>query len=249
MCMVCQVVYATTAGVTAFAATAVSGVNQTTNQLLGLQRVPAAVAEITPPDFAEKPVWYTQQLAEEKARAEQRAAAAAAATVKKAPTGKVVSYTISTKGATSSDLGEFAAQVQQTLNDARGWARLGVTFQQVASGGNFKLILSEASQVPTFSSACDTEWSCRVGSSVIINDNRWRGASDSWNASGGSLRDYRHMVINHEVGHWLGHGHLNCSATGQLAPVMQQQSISLQGCSFNPWPLASELWSTQLGIQ
>jgi len=51
-----------------------------------------------------------------------------------------------------------------------------------------------------------------------------------------------------EVGHWLGHDHKVCSGVGQLAAVMQQQSISLGGCNFNPWPLDSELWSTQLGI-
>jgi hypothetical protein len=49
------------------------------------------------------------------------------------------------------------------------------------------------------------------------------------------------MVINHEVGHFIGFGHASCGGAGQPAPVMQQQSISLQGCKFNPWPTASEL--------
>lgn len=224
-------------------ATAVAPVQQS-NQLTSLQQLPAAVAKMTPPTF-EKPEWYQKQVAEDKARAAQSVAKSSA----KPASGRVVTYTIATKGATSSDMGEFASQINQTLNDGRGWARLGVNFQQVTSGGNFNLILSEAALVPSFSSGCDTEWSCRVGSSVIINDNRWSGASESWNAAGGSLHDYRHMVINHEVGYWLGHGHLNCPGAGQPAPLMQQQSISLQGCGFNPWPLDNELWSTQLGIQ
>jgi hypothetical protein len=80
-----------------------------------------------------------------------------------------------------------------------------------------------------------------VGRYVVINQNRWQYASPSWNRAGGSLRDYRHMVVNHEVGHWLGRTHSGCSRSGRPAPVMAQQSIDLQDCRFNPWPLASEL--------
>ena len=54
---------------------------------------------------------------------------------------------------------------------------------------------------------------------------------------------YRHMVVNHETGHWLGHGHLGCAGRGRPAPVMMQQSKGLAGCRHNPWPLPSELWS------
>ncbi|AJA06328.1 membrane protein [Candidatus Nanosynbacter lyticus] len=161
---------------------------------------------------------------------------------------KEVSYTISTKGNVRSNLVEFSKQVSETLNDSRGWSRIGVVFREVTSGGDFDLILSQAELLPTFSSGCDAEWSCRVGKSVIINDNRWSGATTAWNDAGGDMRNYRHMVINHEVGHWLGHGHLNCSGANNPAAVMQQQSIDLQGCAFNPWPLDSELWSTTLGI-
>lgn len=116
-----------------------------------------------------------------------------------------------------------------------------IIFRQVNSGCSFNLVLSAAADVPSFSSACSVEWSCRVGNNVIINLDRWNGASPAWNQAGGTLDDYRSMVINHEVGHFLGFGHSNCSAPGALASVMQQQSISLQGCQFNPWPTASEL--------
>ena len=47
-------------------------------------------------------------------------------------------------------------------------------------GGAFVLVLSEASQVPTFSSGCSAEWSCRVGRYVIINQMRWLHASPMW---------------------------------------------------------------------
>lgn len=158
-----------------------------------------------------------------------------------------VYYTVAKNGSVS-DIDEFATLADQTLNDARGWARLGVRFEKVTSGGTLHFVLAQASALPSYSSGCTSDWSCTVGDTVIINDNRWAAASDSWNAAGGSLRDYRNMVINHETGHWLGHAHEFCSAAGALAPVMQQQSIDLMGCKFNPWPLDSELWSSRLGI-
>ena len=179
-------------------------------------------------------------------KAQDAAAAAAARTVTDTRT---VTYSVTTRGTVTADLAEFRAQAYQTLNDGRGWARMGVAFQEVASGGDFTLVLSEASQVPSFSPGCGAEYSCRAGRYVIINQDRWLGATPSWNSAGGSLRDYRHMVVNHETGHWLGHDHLSCGGAGQAAPVMQQQSIDLQGCGFNAWPLASELWSSQLGIR
>ena len=64
-----------------------------------------------------------------------------------------------------------------------------------------------------------------------------------WNAARRSLRDYRHLVVNHETGHWLGHGHRGCAGSGP-APVMMQQSTGTGGCTFNPWPLPSERWIT-----
>ncbi len=159
-------------------------------------------------------------------------------------TSRVVTYQIQTRGNIQSNLEQFATQVAETYADNRGWSKAGITFQRVESGGQYILVLSEASQVPTFSPGCDAIYSCRAGQYVIINEDRWIGATDTWNSQGGSLRDYRHMVINHETGHWLGHGHYNCQGAGQLAPVMQQQSIDLQGCKFNPWPLDFEIAST-----
>lgn len=155
-------------------------------------------------------------------------------------------YSVETRGMLTASIAEFKQQVNATLNDSRGWQSLGARFNEVASGGNFTIVLAEASWVPSFSpSVCSIVYSCRVGRYVIINQDRWLGASQSWNNAGGSLRDYRHMVINHETGHWLGHGHATCGGAGQLAPIMQQQSIDLQGCAFNAWPLESELWTNQ----
>lgn len=160
-----------------------------------------------------------------------------------------VNYSVERRGTITTSFEEFKQQAHETLNDTRGWSRLGVTFKEVTTGGDFTLVLSEASQVPSFSpGGCDSTYSCNVGRYVIINQDRWLGATDSWNQGGGSLRDYRHMVINHETGHWLGHGHKVCAGPGQPAAVMQQQSITLQGCKFNSWPLSGELYASTLGL-
>ena len=161
-----------------------------------------------------------------------------------------VTYVVATKGNVTASFDEFATQVNQTLNSPEGWSRLGIRFVRVESGGQFTVWLSEASQVPSFSpSGCDAIVSCMVGNNVIINETRWVNGSDAWNAAGGSLRNYRHMVVNHETGHWLGHGHEYCSGPGQPASVMQQQTIDMQGCAPNAWPLQHELYAPKLGIR
>lgn len=246
MCQFCTVVYSGTAMVMAITngpgplvssyASLQSGA-LVSSSLMQLEPLSEKIKLVGIPKVKE-PKWLSDQKNAER-QAAQRAMVA---------NKKVVTYDVTTKGAITASLDDFKKQANETLNDLRGWARMGVVFQEVPANGQFTLVLSEAGQVPSFSSGCDALYSCRAGRYVIINQDRWQGATTPWNAGGGSLRDYRHMVINHETGHWLGHGHKSCSAPGQAAAVMQQQSINLQGCTFNAWPLASELWATQLGI-
>lgn len=160
---------------------------------------------------------------------------------------KRISYTycVSAKGVDESHLGAFRSKLASVYADSRGWGMGGrITFNPVASGCSFTAWLTAAELVPSFSSTiCDSTWSCRVGNNVIINFDRWVSASPAWNGAGGALDEYRSMVINHETGHWLGFSHRFCGGAGQSAPVMQQQSISLQGCNFNAWPSPAELQS------
>lgn len=253
MCRLCSVAYATagmglavTGSISPFAMTTAATSTASpmvANRVMQSNSLPEAVIAIKIPTI-NQPQWLIDQK-----NAESAAKAAAAATKPVPAGGRVITYSVITRGAITADVGQFKQQANATLNDARGWTNLGVTFQEVATGGQFTLALSEASQMTTFSAnGCDTQYSCRVGRYVIINQDRWLGATPSWNTAGGSLRDYRHMVVNHETGHWLGHGHVSCTGAGQAAPVMQQQSISLQGCSFNAWPTSGEMSSTQLGI-
>lgn len=144
------------------------------------------------------------------------------------------------------DISEFERTVYITLNDSRGWPRAGVTFTPIADTDSCDMtfVLAQAHMMKSFSQDCSVQYSCRVGNNVIINEDRWNEATDSWNQASGSLADYRTMVINHETGHRLGHNDNEtvCAASGEPAPLMQQQSMSLRGCTFNEWPLDSELW-------
>ena len=162
-------------------------------------------------------------------------------TVRAADTAAVVyHYSVRDKGNVS-DLEQFAAEAAETYADPRGWTLGGsIRFERVASGGDFTLWLSAASQMSTFGGACGIEWSCRNGRNVVVNEDRWLGASPAWNEAGSALADYRHMVVNHETGHWLGFGHAACTSPGAAAAVMQQQSMGLQRCTANPWPLPGE---------
>ena len=154
---------------------------------------------------------------------------------------RTVRYSVRTRGRMSADVPQFRRLAQQTYDDPRGWRGAGIRFVPVRRGGSFTLWLSTARRVPSFSAQCSAQWSCRVGRNVIINLTRWRHASAAWHRAGRSLRDYRHLVVNHETGHWLGHHHASCPRAGALAPVMMQQSKGTHGCRLNPWPTPGEL--------
>lgn len=147
-------------------------------------------------------------------------------------------YTIETRGGVSSDVGTFAAIARTNLTGGRGWTlEGGISYWQVSSGADLRIVLATPAAVDAAAPGCSATWSCRVGNQVLINEERWNTGTASWT---GSLHSYRHYVINHEVGHWLGLGHWGCPGWGAVAPVMQQQSISMDGCRANTWPLRSE---------
>lgn len=138
-------------------------------------------------------------------------------------------------------LEDFAAEAAAVYADRRGWNLGGsIRFERVGDGGSFTLWLASDDRMATFGGACGRHWSCRNGRHVVINEDRWLGATASWVDAGASLGTYRQMVINHETGHWLGFGHAACPAPGAPAPVMQQQSMTLAECRPNPWPLLTE---------
>jgi Protein of unknown function (DUF3152) len=150
--------------------------------------------------------------------------------------GTLVTYRLEIEGGLPLDGAAVAAQVQRTLTDPRGWQPIEhVAFARTPGPASFELILASPAMVDRLCYPLDTigELSCRNGNRVILNAKRWMNAV-SWYR--GHLDDYRAYLVNHEVGHQLGHGHKSCPAPGAPAPVMLQQSKSLYGCAPNPWP-------------
>ncbi len=159
------------------------------------------------------------------------------------PPERVVTYRIATRGNIVADLGEFAQHVAATLGDPRGWSAGGaVEFRQVPGPAQFTIVLAQASTMASFGPPCHPAWSCRAGSNVIVNQDRWLGATPTWPYG---LDSYRHYVVNHEVGHWMGLSHRNCTGGfWDRAPVMAQQSKggpAKGACRFNVWPNPDEI--------
>ncbi|MFE9688571.1 DUF3152 domain-containing protein [Micromonospora sp. NPDC005806] len=132
---------------------------------------------------------------------------------------------------------EFAAEVTRTLNDARGWTADGrLRLRRVAWGqpADFTIYLvTPGTRDELCQDRRDGYTSCRNGDRVVLNVARWVKGVPGY---GASLTTYRQYMINHEVGHRLGHGHERCPGRGRPAPVMQQQTLGLHGCTANAMP-------------
>jgi hypothetical protein len=136
----------------------------------------------------------------------------------------------------------FAEAVQSTLGDPRSWGNGGrMSFQRVgadeAAAGDFdfKVSLVSPGHMETYCPGVGTGGytSCRYADRAVINLARWATAVPDY---AGDVATYRLYVVNHEVGHVLGNGHLDCPGAGEVAPVMQQQTLGLDGCVKNAWP-------------
>ncbi|MFV0253701.1 MAG: DUF3152 domain-containing protein [Beutenbergiaceae bacterium] len=150
-------------------------------------------------------------------------------------TGANITYSVQVESGLPIIGSTFADQVHTILNDPRGWPR---NFIQTRSRASIRIILAAPATVDRLCAPLPTNGytSCRRGSSVIINADRWANNAAAFRSAGGSLTVYRQYLINHEVGHALGNGHQSCSRSGALAPVMQQQTLTVAPCRVNGWP-------------
>lgn len=152
-------------------------------------------------------------------------------------------------GVTGVDIDAFARLVQTTLADRRSWTADGtVTLLRVTDRARADFSVSLTSSL-TVRRLCGYEqkietscWENSHGASrVNLNVARWvRGAT----SFGQDLLTYHRYMINHEVGHALGHAHTYRCLPDGPAPVMLQQTITLKEskgrnrrlCRPNAWP-------------
>jgi hypothetical protein len=154
--------------------------------------------------------------------------------------GRLHRYRVTVENGIDQDPMEVAAIVDAVLGDPRSWTAAGTLRLQLVSGdapADFTVLLATPK---TSEAICATGGlrtggysSCRLPGRVVLNLARWMTAVPNY---GASIGEYRQYLVNHEVGHQLGHGHEACTGRGRPAPVMQQQTYGLDGCVANAWP-------------
>ncbi|GEK22311.1 DUF3152 domain-containing protein [Cellulomonas xylanilytica] len=151
-------------------------------------------------------------------------------------TGAVRTVRVEVEDGLAVDGAAFAATVMATLNDPRGWGADGsLSFARTDGDAELRVMLASPTAVDDLCAPLDTvgEFSCGTKGRAVLNLRRWVLATQEY---GVDKTGYRQYLVNHEVGHLLGHGHETCRGAGQPAPLMQQQSYRAAPCVPSSWP-------------
>ncbi|NUS14153.1 MAG: DUF3152 domain-containing protein [Streptomyces sp.] len=153
--------------------------------------------------------------------------------------GIIRRYKVEVEGGISLSATDAAHEIADILANPRGWTADGHDGFQLVSSGPADFVIKIATP-DTVDRICGSagllthgEVNCDVGATVVVNLKRWMLGSPEFD---GPISGYRALIINHEVGHRIGHHHEGCPGPGKPAPVMMQQIKGLKGCVANQWP-------------
>ncbi|MEO8828476.1 DUF3152 domain-containing protein [Lapillicoccus sp.] len=159
-------------------------------------------------------------------------------------TGRTVTYGVDVEDGLPQSRDEFAEVVHAVLTDSRGWQTqddirfVPLSIADRAAGAHVDIRVTLASPAATqrLCAPLDVttdQVSCWNGSRAVLNLTRWVTGAVTY---GIDLTSYRAYLVGHEVGHGLGYQHTHCPGPGHRAPIMVQQTKSLEGCVAWPWP-------------
>jgi Protein of unknown function (DUF3152) len=151
--------------------------------------------------------------------------------------GRLIRFDVQVEKNLDISADDAAKVIAGILNDRRSWRGTGRWRFELVSGSDQAELHAYIVTPGTTDRLCAPlqtrgEVSCQNGNRVVLNAKRWMLGAKSY---GTDLTNYRRYLVNHEFGHYLGHGHVNCPGRGQLAPIMLQQTKGLDGCRKNPW--------------
>ena len=149
----------------------------------------------------------------------------------------LMTYSVEVEKGLTLSLAGVASTVERVLGDERSWNGEGDhQLARTDSDPDLRILLATPETTDQLCAPLDTggRLSCRDGDLVVLNAWRWVHGAASY---GSDLRNYRRYLVNHEVGHALGKAHESCPGSGELAPVMMQQTKGIAACEANPWPV------------